>query len=145
VEKENNNSNEEVSKLPEIASAKITYQSALAFYNPREHKIYYNELLEYYPGLKARVLKHELSHAAHPENYFHHIWIDLRDYFLLKLDKDMYKLQGEIAMTEANYRPKNWYHFIFAVVYFFFNLAIQVLLLPVDVGTSLYFMFKKQK
>ena len=44
----------------EIKSVYILSGDHLAFYNPTNNKIYYNEILDQFPDFREEVFKHEL-------------------------------------------------------------------------------------
>ena len=129
----------------EIKSVYILSGDHLAYYNPTNNKIYYNEILDQFPDFREEVLKHELLHSSKPDNYFFHLWIDLRDYAKLKFHKDYFKVLQKISETNKPFLPNKFIHWMMIPVYFFLNIIIRAFWTPLDLFIIFISLFKKSR
>lgn len=129
--------------MTEIKPALIIKNEYDAAFDIATDTIHYQALLDKYPALKNKIIKHELCHAKKPRNILWHVWIDIRDYPKLIWTDEYIQYMTERDKQFEPYDSKNLgFILLVAIIYYpiisLLNLIISIGLILIKIHHGIF-------
>lgn len=111
----------------------------IAGYDLENDTIYYDERLDDFPKLKARIIAHEQYHADNKEKLLCHMWNDIKDLRIFcTLDFYNFFLNlGEKPKIKKKMMRMYYYYFIFNIIR---NIVVAFLILPTFIILTFWYI-----